>query len=67
MKYIGRNEIRPGKFKVKWVRPDKIREVDDNGAIKLGTLDEKEVPNTVNGSKLKVYYERNNAPPWTNN
>ena len=65
MKY-GRNEIKPGKFYVKWVGPYKIWEVDDNGAIKLWMLDRKEVPDTVNGSKLKIYHERN-TPMSTNN
>ena len=67
MKYNGHNKIRPGKFKIKWVGPYKICEVGNNGAIKLWMLDGKEVPDAVNGSKLKVYHERNNMPPQTNN
>ena len=67
MKYNGQNKIRPGKFKVKWVGPYKIREVGDNGAIKLWTLDRKEVPDVVNGSKLEIYHERNNTLPHSNN
>lgn len=51
---------------MKWVGPYKIREVGDNGAIKLWTLDGKEVADVVNGSKLKVYHEKNNVPWWTN-
>ena len=44
LKYAGRNEIKPGKFKIKWVGPYQIREVGDNGAIKLWTLNGQEVP-----------------------
>lgn len=67
MKYNGRNEIRLGKFKIKWVWPYKIREVGDNRAIKLWMLNGKEVADAVNGLKLKVYHETNNAPLWMNN
>ena len=67
LKYNGQNEIRPGKFKVKWVGPYKIREVGDNRAVNLWTLDKKEIADAVDGSKLKIYHERNNAPLWTNN
>lgn len=65
MKFNGRNEIKPGKFKVKWVRPFKIREVGTNGAIKPWTLDRKEVADLANGSKLKIYHERNRG--WEKN
>lgn len=58
LKYDERNEVKPGKFKIRWVRPYHIREVGDNGAIKLWTLDRQEVPQTVNGSKLKIYHTR---------
>ena len=57
LKYNGRNEIRPEKFK--------IREVGYNGAIKLWTLDGKKISDAVNGSKLKIYHKRN-SPPSTN-
>lgn len=68
LKHNGRNKIRPSRFKRKWVGPYKIHEVGDNRAVKLSTLDGKEVAaNAINGSKLKVYHERNNAPLWTNN
>ena len=63
LKYNGRNEIRPGKFKVKWVGPFKIWEVGYNEAIKLWTLDGKEIPDAVNGSKLKIYRERKDPLP----
>ena len=66
LKYNGHNEIRPGKFKVKWVGLYKIQEVGDNGAIKLWTLDGKEIPDAVNGSKLKIYHERNISSPTNN-
>ncbi|XP_059067612.1 uncharacterized protein LOC131858397 [Cryptomeria japonica] len=55
LKFNGCNEIKPGKFKVKWLGPFKVCEVGANGAIKLWTLDDKEIPDAVNGSKLKVY------------
>ena len=58
LKYDGWNEIKAGKFKVRWVGPYQIREVGDNGAIKLWTLDGQEVPQAVNGSKLKIYHGR---------
>ena len=58
MKYNGRNEVKPSKFKVRWVGPYQIQEVGDNGAIKLWTLDGQGVPQAVNGSKLKVYHGR---------
>ena len=58
LKYNGRNEIRPGKFKAKWVGPYKIREVGDTVAIKFWTLDGQEIMETVNGSKLKVDHAR---------
>lgn len=66
LKYNGRNEIKPSKFKVKWVGPFKIWEVGCNGAIKLWTLDGKEVPDPVNGSKLKIYHENNRGAPRNN-
>lgn len=40
-------------------RPYKIREVVKNGAVKLSTLDNNPIRDPVNGSKLKVYKERN--------
>ena len=45
-----RNEVKPGKFRVRWVGPYQIREVGGNGAVKLWTLDGQEVPQAVNGS-----------------
>ena len=54
LKYDRRNEIKSGKFKVKWVGPYQIWEVGDNGAIKLWMLDGQEVLETVNGCKLKI-------------
>ena len=39
VKYNGKNEVNPGKFKVCWLGPYKIVEVGSNGAIKLSTLD----------------------------
>lgn len=38
LKYSEWNEIKLGKFKVKWVGPYQIREVGNNEAIKLWTL-----------------------------
>ena len=58
MKYDNRNEIKPGKFKVKWVELYHIREVGDNGAIKLWSLEGQEIPEAVNGLKLKMYHAR---------
>ena len=58
MKYNGRSEIKPAKFKVRWVGPYQIREIGDNGAIKLSTLDGQEISEAVNGSKLKMYQAR---------
>lgn len=45
LKFNGRNEIKPGKFKVRWLGPFKVREVNTNGAW---TLDGKEVLDVVN-------------------
>lgn len=59
LKYNGRNELRPGKFKVRWLGPYKIREVGRNRAVKLATLDNNPIRDPVNGSKLKIYRERN--------
>ena len=71
LKYNGRNEIKLGKFKVKWIGPYKIGEVGDNKAIKLWMLNGKEVTDLVNGSKLKIYHERNegrgDTKTWMNN
>lgn len=58
LKYNGQNEIKPGKFKVRWLGPFKIREVAANGAIKLSTLGDQPIKETVNGSKLKIYHHR---------
>lgn len=58
LKYDGRNKIKPGKFKIRWVGPYQIRAVDDNGAIKLSTLDGRELSQAVNGSRLKLYRVR---------
>lgn len=57
MKFNGRNEIKPSKFRVKWLGPFKIREVGTNGAIKLWMMDGMEVLDAVNGSKLKIYHQ----------
>ncbi|XP_059073471.1 uncharacterized protein LOC131874218 [Cryptomeria japonica] len=57
------NEIKPGKFKVRWLGPFKVHEVSANGAIKLWTLDGKEVLDAVNGLKLKLYHERHSKDP----
>ena len=62
LKYNRCNEIKLDKFKVKWVGPYKICEVSNNGTIKPWTLDEKEVADVVNGSKLKINHERNKVP-----
>lgn len=66
LKHNGRNEIRPGKFKVKWVGPMRYGKLAITEQLSLWTLDGKEIPNAVNGSKLKIYHERN-APLPTNN
>ncbi|XP_057853134.1 uncharacterized protein LOC131063364 [Cryptomeria japonica] len=58
LKFNGRNEIKPRKFKVRWLGPFKVCEVNANRAIKLWTLDGKEIPDVVNGSKLKQYHEQ---------
>lgn len=55
LKYNSRNEIKPGKFKVRWLGPYKVQEAAENGAIKLSTLDDQPIKETVNGSKLKMY------------
>lgn len=59
LKYNGQNELRPGKFKVRWLGPYKIREVGSNGSVKLVTLDNNPIRDLMNGSKLKIYRERN--------
>lgn len=59
LKYNGHNELRPGKFKVRWLGPYKIKEVGKNEAVKLFTLDDNPIRDPVNGLKLKVYRERN--------
>lgn len=66
LKFNGRNEIKPSKFKIKWLGPFKVREVCANGAIKLWTLDDKEILEAVNDSKLKVYWERWEGPDREN-
>lgn len=58
LKYNGRNELCPGKLKVHWPGPYKIREVGKNGAVKLSTMDDNPIRDLVNGSKLKLYRER---------
>lgn len=58
LKYDGRNEVNPGKSKVRWAEPYQIREVGDNRAIKLWIVDGQEVPQAVNGSRLKMYHAR---------
>ena len=54
LRYDRRNEIKPGKFQVKWVGLYKSREVRDNKAIKLWMLDGKDGANAINRSKLNV-------------
>lgn len=63
LKFNRKNEIKPRKFKVRWLGPFRIREVNTNGEIKLWMLDGKEIPDAVNGSKLKVYHERREPGP----
>lgn len=58
LKYNSCNELRTGKFKVRWLGPYKIREVGKNGAAKFSTLDDNPIRDLVNGSKLKLYRER---------
>lgn len=57
LKYNGHNEIKPGKFKVQWLGPYKVRKVAKNRAVKLWTLDGREVASSTNGLKLKLYHE----------
>lgn len=64
LKFNGRNEIKPGKFKVRWLGPFKVCEVNTNGVIKLWMLDGEEIPDAINGSKLKIYHERREPGPW---
>lgn len=65
LKYDGHNEIKPGKFKIRWVGPYEIREIGENGEIKLSTLDGHEVSQAVNGSRLKLYRVRKMSSPNT--
>ncbi|XP_059067877.1 uncharacterized protein LOC131858602 [Cryptomeria japonica] len=58
LKYNGRNEIKLGKFKVRWLGPYRVQEVAVNGAMKLWTLNGREVAGSINGSKLKLYHEQ---------
>lgn len=58
LKYSGRNELRLGKFKVRWLGSYKIREVGKNGIVKLSTLDDNPIRDPVNGLKLKLYREQ---------
>ncbi|XP_057865967.2 uncharacterized protein LOC131073535 [Cryptomeria japonica] len=58
LKYNGRNEIKPEKFKVRWLGPYKIRDVAVNGATKLSTLGNQPIKEMVNESKLKIYHHR---------
>lgn len=59
LRYIRKNEIKPRKFKVRWLGAFKISKIKENGAIKLSTLDNKPIRDLVNGSKLKAYERRN--------
>ena len=64
-KHLKLNRFQPGqlnKFKVKWVGPYQIREVRNNGAIKRWPLDGQEIPEPVNGSKLKRYLDKKTPP-----
>lgn len=63
LRYNGKNEIKPGKFKVRWLGPYIVMEVKDNGAIKLSTLDNNPLKNPVNGSKLRLYNQQNQIYP----
>lgn len=51
LKYDGQNELRLGKFRVRWLGPYKIEEVGANGAIKLSTLDGNPIKTPVNGHR----------------
>ena len=57
LQYNGRNEIKSGKFKVKWLGPYKVREVGDNGSIKLWIVEGQEILDAINGSKMKIYHK----------
>lgn len=50
------NEIKPGKSKVKWLGLFRVQEGGANGAIKLWTLDGKEIVDPINGSELMLYH-----------
>ncbi len=47
LKFNGRNEIKLGKFKVKWLGLYKVRQVVAYGSIKLWTLDGREILDVV--------------------
>lgn len=58
LKYNDYNEIKPRKFKVRWLGPFKIREVGENRAIKVKNLDRTLLQDSINGLKLKPCQER---------
>ena len=46
-----------GKFQKHWLGPYEIVKFFDNGAIKIGTIDDEEVTFLVNGHRLKLYHK----------
>ena len=52
-----------GKLNPKWKGPYYIHQVGEKGAYKLRTIDGKVLRTPVNGSLLKLYYDRQNWEP----
>lgn len=51
-----RKNTQHGKLAAKWEGPFRIQYIVGNGAYKLETLDQKEIPRTWNSTHLKYYY-----------
>ena len=49
-------ELNAGKLSVKWEGPYQISQVIGNGAYKLKTMDDKDIPRSWNATHLKRYY-----------
>eukprot|EP00253_Pinus_taeda_P028230 PITA_28230 len=44
-----------GKFQTHWLGPYEIKNVFDNGAVRIGTINEENIPLLVNGYRLRLY------------
>ena len=54
--YDSRFQKFPGKFKLHWIGPYKVKIAHDNGSLELVDFEGISLPTRINGYRLKKYY-----------